>query len=189
MDWADLYQSHAAMREVRAQVESLEHGVRQRLQRLADLHICSLDSPARFTYRTCGPRRELYLGGPDGRVALDGLEDLKPAHLTVLALTDRARRHLHQFTAMLEGKAQGRRHLVVAVHLQEDLAEREGDRKGTGACAHAAFHCHVGPTLDAVPRIRVPLPPVGPVAAFDWLLTIAVPGWEPAPWPDLRPEV
>lgn len=58
----------------------------------------------------------------------------------------------------------------------------ERDRKGGGACGHAAFHCHVGPTLDHEPKVRVPLPAIGPAAALDWLLSIVIPAWEPAPW-------
>ncbi|HEX4422555.1 MAG TPA: hypothetical protein VH165_31790 [Kofleriaceae bacterium] len=56
------------------------------------------------------------------------------------------------------------------------------ERKGGGACGHAAFHCHVGLTLEHEPKVRVPLPAVAPADALDWLLSTVVPNWEPAPW-------
>ena len=66
----------------------------------------------------------------------------------------------------------------IAMHLEDDSED--------DACSHAALHAHVGPTLDATPKVRVPLPQVGPLAAFDWLLSMGVPGWEPAPWEAVR---
>ena len=57
---------------------------------------------------------------------------------------------------------------------------------GAGGCGHATFHCHVGPDLDAKPKVRVPFPAVGPEHALDWLLATVVPGIEPMPWTDLN---
>ena len=39
--------------------------------------------------------------------------------------------------------------------------------------------------MAAKPKVWVPLPPVGPVAALDWVLSVIVPGWEPAKWSDV----
>jgi hypothetical protein len=89
---------------------------------------------------------------------------------------------VHQFTAMIEGTTPAGLPWAAAVHLEDDREAAEQDRKGGGACGHAAFHCHVGPTLDHEPKVRVPLPAVGPADALDWLLSIVVPAWEPAPW-------
>jgi hypothetical protein len=100
----------------------------------------------------------------------------------VLALISRKADHVHQFTAMIEGTTRIGLPWAAAVHLEDDRAPAGQDRKGDGACGHAAFHCHVGPTLDHEPKVRVPLPAVGPAGALDWLLSIVVPAWEPAPW-------
>lgn len=75
----------------------------------------------------------------------------------------------------------------MAIHLPKDR-ESDGDRQGSGACGHAALHCHVGPTLDADPKVRVPLPPLPPADALDWILSQVVPGWEPTPWPEVMAE-
>jgi hypothetical protein len=71
---------------------------------------------------------------------------------------------------------------VILFHLENDQDPIEQDRKGGGACGHAAFHCHVGLTLEHEPKVRVPLPAVAPADALDWLLSTVVPNWEPAPW-------
>ena len=39
--------------------------------------------------------------------------------------------------------------------------------------------------LDHESKVRVPFPAVGPADALDWLLSIVVPAWEPAPWTDV----
>jgi hypothetical protein len=110
---------------------------------------------------------------------LHGVQD---ARLTLLALISRRTERVHHFTAMIEGVTSKRLMWVAAVHLEDDHEPPNNDRKGEGACGHAAFHCHVGPTMDDDPKVRVPFPAVGPVAALDWLLSIVIPGWEPAPW-------
>ena len=79
-----------------------------------------------------------------------------------------------------------RAHPVVLFLLRNGDGRPGGDRQGSGACGHAAFHCHVGPTLDAEPKVRVPLPPLHPADALDWVLSQVVPGYEPAPWSDVE---
>ncbi|MCL2824561.1 MAG: hypothetical protein FWD57_11265, partial [Polyangiaceae bacterium] len=65
-----------------------------------------------------------------------------------------------------------------------------GDRQGSGACGHAAFHCHIGPDLDAKPKLRIPLPAIGPADALDWVLSqLCGDGFEPAPWPQVKAEI
>jgi hypothetical protein len=110
------------------------------------------------------------------------LPHLEDAHLTVLASVSRRNEHLHQFTATIEGMTATRSPWVAAVHLEADHEPPDHDRKGSGACGHAAFHCHVGPTMNHEPKVRVPLPAVGPAGALDWLLSTVVPAWEPVPW-------
>ncbi len=88
-----------------------------------------------------------------------------------------------KFTVMLEGLTNAKLPWVVAVHLDDTAGE--GDKRGSGACGHAAFHCHVGPTLGRTPKVRVPFPAVGALAAVDWVFTLVVPEWEPAEWAKL----
>jgi hypothetical protein len=115
------------------------------------------------------------------------LRGLQDARLTLQALISRRTERVHHFTAMIEGVTAKRLTWVAAVHLEDDHEAADHDRKGDGACSHAAFHCHVGPTMNDDPKVRVPFPPVGPVGALDWLLSIMVPDWEPAPWPQVVP--
>ena len=129
-------------------------------------------------------RRDLW-----GRRALvlTGLANMAHASLTVLGLSNSRTHHVHQFTAMLKGVTDSGSPWAVAVHLEDDRSAPDEDRKGSGACGHAALHCHVGPSLDAKPKVRVPLGGIGPVEALDWLLSTVVPGWEPAPWANVLP--
>jgi hypothetical protein len=180
--WYELYAQHRAMRDPLDLASSL----RRRLVVLARQGRCQSTIQGRFTRRDRGKLRELYIQPsgdrePQGEPLLD-LPSLREARLTVLALVSRSDEHLHQFTAMIEGITREEQPWVVAVHLEEDHAASEQDRKGSGACGHASFHCHVGRTLEDEPKVRVPLPAIGPVAALDWLLSLVVPGWEPAPW-------
>jgi hypothetical protein len=85
---------------------------------------------------------------------------------------------------MVEGRTLQDAPWCVALHLQNDSGP-SGDRAGSGACGHAAFHCHVGPTLDDEPKMRVLPPPLLPAEALDWVLSQVVPDYEPAPWPSV----
>lgn len=166
----------------------LATSLRQRLLALAERKHCAKTIQGRFTRRERGGLRELYiqpLDPSDEREPLVGLPSLQEARLTVLALLSRKADHVHQFTAMIEGKTPVGLPWAAAVHLENDREPDEQDRKGGGACGHAAFHCHVGPTLDHEPKVRVPLPAVAPADALDWLLSIVIPTWEPAPWADV----
>lgn len=180
--WGDLYEQHRGLRPVSTELAT---SIRQRLLALAERKHCAKTIQGRFTRRERGGLRELYIQPADSRderELLFGLPSLQDAHLTVLALLSRKVDHLHQFTAMIEGTTPTGLPWAAAVHLEDDRAADEQDRKGGGACGHAAFHCHVGPTLDHEPTVRVPLPAVGPADALDWLFSIVIPTWEPAPW-------
>ncbi|HWO22448.1 MAG TPA: hypothetical protein VNO30_27005 [Kofleriaceae bacterium] len=183
--WLDLYQQH---RDGRSGSTDLGTALRRRLLALAERGHCHRTIQGRFTRHDGGPRRELYIQplDPNDPVKGEPLVDLPllvNARLTVLALLSKKKDHVHQFTAMIEGTTRVGARWAAAVHLEEDYATPHQDRKGSGACGHAAFHCHVGPTLDDEPKVRLPLPAVGPADALDWLLSIVVPTWEPAPWP------
>lgn len=62
------------------------------------------------------------------------------------------------------------------------------DRHALGAGGHAVLHCHVGPDLNARPKIRVPLPPISAAEALDWVLSqiITTDDFEPAPWTEVQ---
>ncbi len=176
--WHALYEQH---RDMRAESDDLEDLLRKRLTVLADRGHCAKTIRGRFTRRQHGALRELSIQS-DGCEPLCELPHLEDARLTVVALISRKAEHIHQFTAMIEGKTLRQLPWVAAVHLEDDCEQPDHDRKGGGACAHAAFHCHVGPTMDHEPKVRVPFPAVGPVGALDWLLSVVIPEWEPAPW-------
>lgn len=183
--WGTLYEQHRGMRPVSA---VLVTEIRRRLLALAERKHCAETIQGRFTRRERGGLRELFIQPADSRddgEPLVGLPSLQDARLTVLALLSRRQDHVHQFTAMIEGTTPVGLPWAAAVHLEDDQGSGDQDRKGLGACGHAAFHCHVGPTLDHEPKVRVPLPAVGPAGALDWLFSIVVPGWEPAPWPEV----
>ena len=184
-EWRALYQQHG---EMRASSAELMNALRRPLLALADRGHCAKTIQGRFTRRQRGAHRELYIqpiDPSDEREPLMELPDLDHTHLTVLALISLKSDRMHQFTAMIEGTTKVGLPWAAAVHLEDDSDPKEQDRRGSGACGHAAFHCHVGPTLDHEPKVRVPLPAVGPAGALDWLLSIVVPGWEPAPWPEV----
>jgi hypothetical protein len=182
-EWLALYEQHCAMR---AESDDLHRLLRKRLIELADRGHCAATIRGRFTPRHRGALVELRIDANGHREPLRALPYLDEAHLTVLALVSRRTDHVHQFTAMVEGTTHAKLPWIVAVHLEADHEPPDHhDRKGSGACGHAAFHCHVGQTMGQEPKVRVPLPDVGSVGALDWLLSIVIPDWEPAPWPKI----
>jgi hypothetical protein len=186
MGWGELYEQHCGMRSASGELIT---AIRNRLLALADRGYCARTIQGRFTRRDRGGLREWFIqqvDPRDEREPLVGLPSLPDARLTVLALLSRKADHVHQFTSMLEGTTPTGLPWAAAVHLEDDREPDKQDRKGGGACSHAAFHCHVGPTLDHEPKVRVPFPAVGPAGAFDWLLSTVIPAWDPAPWPSIR---
>ena len=184
-EWVDLYRRHRGMREAGG---SIDGAIRKRLIQLAERRCCDSTIRSRFTYCQAGKFHSFSIRPrarvsdiPEGSEQLDGLDGLESAWLTVRALVDPRSGRLLKFDAMVQGKADEGQGWLAAVHLDDD----GDDRKGSGACGHAAFHCHVGSKMGAVPEVRVPFPDVGPVGALDWLLSLVVPGWEPAPWSEV----
>lgn len=187
--WVDLYRDQTAARTLASGAWSGE--LRKRLVALSKAGFCDRSVEGRFTYEHDGNLLKWSIrdDGKAAPVALRQLADLDSAELSVIALADRGN-HLHQFTVMVEGKRADGTAWVLAVHFEDDRItdkNKDADRKGTGAGGHAAFHCHVGPGLDVGPKVRVPLPPLGPVEALEWVLTQLVPTaqFEPAPWPEV----
>jgi hypothetical protein len=183
--WVGLYQAHKKMRLGAGEAAPAE--IRKRLTRLVDGKICDGSLPSRFTYDQDSRKglRTWHIRGTEERgEPLEHLPTLLDARMTVLLLTGVRRNELHELTVMLEGQTLEQAPWCVALHLQNDRGPT-GDHGGAGACGHAALHCHVGPTLDKEPRVRVPLPPLLPAEALDWVLSQVVPDYEPAPWRDV----
>ncbi len=180
--WTDLYRAQGAARK--AGQGTWDRQIRQRLTKLAQAGFCDLSVQSRFSYRLNPKAPDLsnWSISPAAET-LHRIPDLAEARLEVQALTDRKGQHLHMFTVAVEGKRTDGSPWTLAVHLHEDLG-RDGDRAGRGACGHAALHCHVGPDLDTAPAIRIPMPAIDAVDAFDWVLSQIIPTEEvePAPW-------
>jgi hypothetical protein len=166
------------MRAIRADVSA---DLRRLLRKLGEMGHCSPAVPSRFSDQR---DKKFVAWGAGGPFDLVDLPHLSGAQLTLHLRTDRDHTRLYAFTAAVEGFTVEGATWIAAVDLDDDL---KGDQMGSGACGHASFHCHVGPTRTHRPQTRVPFPAVGPVAAVDWLLSQVVPGWEPAPWNTISP--
>jgi hypothetical protein len=185
--WVHLYGAHSKARSLGSPVWSTD--LRKRLIALSEAGYVDGSVAGRFTYKQDGNLLEwsIRTDGSTAPIALHNLADLPSAELSLMALADR-QNHLHQFTVMIEGKRSDNSPWALAVHFEDDRVTAkspDGDRKGTGACGHAAFHCHVGPNLDLTPKVRVPLPALSPVEALDWAISqiVSSADFEPAPWP------
>lgn len=188
--WVDLYRAQQDARNLSSNTWSSD--LRKRLVALSKEGYCDPSVEGRFTYEQDGKLLKWSIrdGGAAAPVSLRQLADLDSAELSLMALADR-RNHLHQFTVMVEGKRADGSAWALAVHFEDDRVtdkNKDADRKGTGAGGHAAFHCHVGPGLDVAPKVRMPLPALGPVEALDWVLSQLVPTskFEPAPWAEVQ---
>ena len=191
--WIDLYSAHRAARALSQKHWSGE--IRKLLIKLAEAGHCDQSIQGLFNYTVVDGslvQWSIRAGGKSAPIALQNLPDLAVADLTVMALASRTNQpHLHQFTVMVEGLRQDGSPWALAVHLPDDRETPQnpsGDRQGLGAGGHAALHCHVGPNLDLTPKVRVPLPPLGPVEVLDWVLSQILPNeeFEPAPWAEVQ---
>lgn len=187
MIWWDLYERHA---KGRANATKRLRGVRAVLRDFQNRH----GLPQGFNARWASQNNpdsgtvEWFMGDRAGVIDLPAFADLRDVRLTLLALADGRQDHLRKFTAMLEGRAiKGGATWTVAIHLEDDRDGDDADHKGTGACGHASWHCHVGPDLNAKPKVRVPLPGLTAADAVRWLLTTHTATMEPARWAE-RPE-
>ncbi|WAS97934.1 hypothetical protein [Nannocystis punicea] len=190
--WLDLYRQHGALRAMNDREAANE--VRRVLRKLSEKPYAVLrgDAPARLVEGRV-PRSDTVqytLGREREGEALE-LEDLpfplqeavalRSARLAVLLRFNRRAERLQEMNIMLSGVRRDASPWAVAVHLPPDGQ----DRDGLGACGHAALHCHIGPTLDAKPKVRVPFPPLRPAQVVEWAVSQVVPTaeFEPAPWP------
>jgi hypothetical protein len=197
--WVDLYEQHGALRKEAHRNAVM--AIRGELRRFAELPSSVLAEQIQARFQPEDNRQnglktyKLGLGKASGEDLLlprhpayqQGSIHLEEARLTILLLVDTERDHLHEMTVMIEGKRDDETPVTVAVHLPDDRETKKnpsGDRQGHGACGHAALHCHVGPTLDIPPEIRVPLPALSPGEVVAWVLSqvVPTPDFEPAPW-------
>lgn len=176
--WAELYRQHQEARKLPPAALS---DVRKELIRFAEQGRITATISSRFTNRSNRGLTEWYIAGTSGREAVT-VPGFGGADLAIDALTDKRQRHLHQFSAMLQGVTEDGQPWTVAVHVEDDRREPDHDRKGAGAATHAVYHCHVGPNLDAKPKVRVPLPAMTPAQAVAWLLALVDARMEPLPW-------
>ncbi len=189
--WVDLYRAQTAARSLSSGAWSSD--LRKRLVALSNEGYCDPSVQGRFTYEHDGNlvKWSIRDSGKAVPVALKQIAGLDRAELSLMALGARDTHHLHQFTVMVEGTRPDGSAWTLAVHFEDDRTtdkNNDADRRGTGAGGHAAFHCHVGSGLDVAPKVRVPLPALGPVEALEWVLSQLVPTtkFEPAPWPEVQ---
>ena len=186
--WFALYRDHSAMRVI---PKEWVGDVRRSLTKLAKWGFCDTETPWRFTFAnnddTAG---DIVYRFRNKTVTLRNISCLSKANLSIKATLGEKGHHLHSSTAMVEGKRKDGSPWTLAVHLEDDgKSEKrpEGDRRGLGACGHAAFHCHVGPDLETEPKVRVPLPAMSASEAIDWILlhTTGPRIFEPFPWSEV----
>ena len=181
MIWHNLYERHTKGRSNARKLLTALRPVLTDLRSRTGLHQGFPAQWASQLNRESG-LEEWFMAVPGGVVKLPTTSEVDGVRLTLLAMVEPRADHLQRFTAMLEGRrTQDDTAWTVAIHLENDAATG-GDRKGLGACGHAAWHCHVGPGLGAVPKVRVPLPGLKPADALQWVLTTLVAAMEPAPW-------
>ncbi|HYO66091.1 MAG TPA: hypothetical protein VEU33_08415 [Archangium sp.] len=189
-DWFELHDAHRALR---ATGGSSLNDIRRVLRRLIERGHAESSLFNRFTYSKNPDTglREWRIAAPPGKDKKDWSEPLKKlapnlaeASLTVLALTDSSNERLGQLTIMLEGRSVTRKPFSRSVTRKPFIVAAHLDDRpmGSGACGHALFHCHVGPSFKATPEVRVPLPALKPAAALEWALSVVLPDWEPVPW-------
>ena len=186
--WVATYQHHTALR---AGHEHTVERLKAPLRRLAGLRVhCDPSLPWFLKTTKTDGRTSVFTqphGEAPGPVRLTALPDLTDARMSIQATLQSQTGRLTEFSAAISGKTAAGVDWTVAIHLENELRRPAaegwpGDWRGDGACGHAIFHCHVGPDLDAKPKVRVPFVAVGPEHALDWLLTTVVPGFEPMPW-------
>jgi hypothetical protein len=180
--WFDLYRQHQRARSSGDKKWSTE--VRNRLNRL--MEHCDAPGWQTFTKKANGGLEIWEISG--GPLQLGELPGVASAKLQVLVRSATNTGHIHEFNVLAEGTRGDGSPWTIAVHLPDDRRDPEGDRQGLGACSHAALHCHVGPTLDHEPKVRVPLPALSLPDVLDWIIVqiIQDQDFEPARWADLQ---
>lgn len=157
--------------------------LRERIKKLVALRHCHARYQGKVDYKKQPERgkQEVWVKGDSDSsmgdaIPLEGLKHLRNARLSLAAMLDHKMTRIDKFTVRLEG--------VALPSGQDWLVSVELDDKpmGTGACGHALIHCHIGPSHSSTPEVRAPMPTMKPWDALDWVLTLVLPRWEPAPW-------
>ena len=192
--WFRLYADH---RDVHESTSDWPSAIRKRLKKLSETNHCENNAQWLFTGKEEAKRDNRKGRSPTTEwrfspcvLPLVRIPYMSEASLDIKAMIDRNEKRLLAFSLVVTGKREDNTTFTLAVHLEDDTVtekNRLGDRKGQGACGHAAFHCHVGPDLDTEPKVRVPMPAISTIDALDWVLSQAIPveEFEPAPWSEL----
>jgi len=185
--WGELYGQHQRVRL--RDPKTVSQDVRGVLRKLVDLKVAEQNAMSLFTDRKNGPaaRTWRFADSCNQRLNLKSIPYLKTVSLKVFVTLRRNESYISAFTVELAGEREDGSTLCIAADLQDDGGNPGADRAGTGACAHAALHCHVGPSRETQPVLRVPLPASGPAHVLECVLAQVVPGFEPAKWTDLFP--
>ncbi|MCB9531337.1 MAG: hypothetical protein H6700_06195 [Myxococcales bacterium] len=194
--WVGLYREHSRLREHSADPFTELKGPLRRLADLKEHCHPSLPWLLKKKQSKCGTRLTVFtVPQPNatdaGPVALRGLPDLVGARLSIQATFESKTSRIQHFSVAISGQTSSSVDWTVALHLESELGSPDvvgwqADWRGEGACSHAVFHCHVGPDLDAKPKVRVPFPAVSPGHALDWVLATVVPGFDPMPWANVE---
>ena len=184
--WFRLAETHEETRDVGT--FEVDRELRERVKKLVARRHCHARYQGKVEYKRNPERgrQEVWVKGDRAQsmgdpILLEKLPHLRHARLHFAALLDHKMTRINKFTVRLEGTAlPSQEPWLVSVELDEEPM-------GGGACGHALIHCHVGPSHSSTPEVRVPMPPVKPWDALDWVLTLVIPDWEPAPWPKKKP--
>jgi hypothetical protein len=184
--WFELYGQHASLRDS----FGLQRSLQAVLRKMSEAELVAHNASWFLRKREVRAYEFLFtqptMGSTDaGVIKLLLLPTLKSAELSISAVL--ANNRLHEFVASISGTTLTHGDWVAAVHLHSDRDTPadptwNADWAGDGACTHAVYHCHVGPTMKATPKVRVPLPAVSPADALLWLVATVYPDLEPAPW-------
>ncbi|MCB9744362.1 MAG: hypothetical protein H6741_22070 [Alphaproteobacteria bacterium] len=187
--WVDLYDQHEKaralgttdpLRELQKRVKVLVHQRRVEQRFLGKLNYKKRE-------KGTGHRgaKEIAVAGDGTKIGepipISNLTNLYDGLLGIWVLVNAADNSLRKFTVCITGKTPDGAAWMASVELDQEPA-------GSGACGHALFHCHVGPSHSSLPEVRVPVPAIKPWDALDWLLTQVIPDWEPWPWQNARTE-
>ncbi len=197
--WIELYEQHSALRsngrgavhEIRqvlkrygeARNSIFESDIAQRLQQRNNRS----SSAQEYCFADAGELLATW-NHPDWETSGHRRIHLEDARLHIYIAVNK-QDHIQALNLWITSKKrESAEPLAIAVHLPDDheTVKTDADRQGDGACGHAALHCHIGPTLDALPKLRVPLPALRPARALEWMLSQVVPAYEAAPWSEVR---
>jgi hypothetical protein len=179
--WADLYRAHEDLRKLGK--VNLRRELGDRIKALVAGGYCDPAYQGKLTDKPRNQqnhRLEVRVAGdssPAGDpISLRGPESLLDPALYIYAVADTRARRLLQYTIRLEARW---RSDDVPFTVSIELSESP---EGSGACGHPLLHCHAGIDHQRTPQFRLPLPPLKPWEALDWLLVQLDKDFEKHPW-------